>query len=152
MAEGISFQATTVETVSWDAGGLHLAGQSSTRVVETAIPTAAAGDATQSRPAHPDEAKLRAREASGAGAPTGSSLFETLTARREAADALAKEEERQRYRPLGLDVEEAAFLEEQSGAVRAAALAASLQASEDKAAFEEAAALAAAAHAAHAAG
>ena len=127
---GDSFIAASVEQINWGGGGLS-ASSNIGEVVERSLERPAGA------PTSLDDAKLSAR-ASGAGGARFSSLYEALNAKREAADADAKERERTRFRPVGLDEEDAAFLAVQAADAVLAAKATASQAGADRAAFEEA--------------
>ena len=71
-------------------------------------------------------------------------LYDTRTGRREAAESAAQEREASRFRPTGLNAEDAAFLEEAAERQDAQLRSAEEQAEADRAAFEEARQLAAA--------
>jgi hypothetical protein len=127
---GDSFIAASVEQIQWGSGGLSTSSGIG-EVIERSLERPAGA------PTSLDDAKLSAR-ASGAGGARFSSLYEALNAKREAADADAKERERTRFRPVGLDEEDAAFLAVQAADAVLAVRATASQAGADRAAFEEA--------------
>ena len=135
---GDAFVATSVEQIHW-AGGLRVGAGSTTgvEVAERAIARAPGASGSLSL----DEAKLAAR-ASGSGGARFSSLYEALAAKREAQEAEAKERERTRFLPVGLDEDDAAFLAVQAADSAFAARSKAAEAGADRAAFEEAIAVA----------
>lgn len=142
--QGIRFSASAIEQAPEIVGGLEIfnASAAAPKVLVTELPRAAG----EARALFRDEQKLEARASSGA--VVHASLYDALAAKRDASEAAAKEAEKVRFLPTGLDAEEVAFLADVEGKRAEEATAALEQAAADKLSFEAAVAAAAAQRAA----
>ena len=142
--QGIRFTASAIEQAPEIVGGLEIfnASAAAPKVLVTELPRGPG----EARALFRDEQKLEARAASGT--VVHASLYDALAAKRDASEAAAKEAEKLRFLPTGLDAEEVAFLEDVEGKRAEEASAALEQAAADKLSFEAAVAAAAAQRAA----